>query len=78
MTAVDLPTAETTSHSDAHAYDPSVIEPKWREKWQDAAIYAVDDFAPGEKWFSLTMYPYPSGILHVGHWYAFAVPDAFA
>jgi leucyl-tRNA synthetase len=24
------------------------------------------------------MYPYPSGILHVGHWYAFAVPDAFA
>ncbi len=34
--------------------------------------------APGEKWFSLTMYPYPSGILHVGHWYAFAVPDVFA
>ena len=27
---------------------------------------------------SLTMYPYPSGMLHVGHWYAFAVPDVFA
>ena len=24
------------------------------------------------------MYPYPSGVLHIGHWYAFAVPDAFA
>ena len=33
---------------------------------------------PRPKWYSLTMYPYPSGILHVGHWYAFAVPDVFA
>ena len=24
------------------------------------------------------MYPYPSGVLHIGHWYAFAVPDVFA
>ena len=63
---------------DDHAYDPAVIEPRWRERWNEAAINRVDDDAPGEKWFSLTMYPYPSGILHVGHWYAFAVPDVFA
>ena len=37
-----------------------------------------DDDDPRPKWFSLTMYPYPSGILHVGHWYAFTVPDSFA
>ena len=41
-------------------------------------LYRVDDDAPGDKWYSLTMYPYPSGVLHIGHWYAFAVPDVFA
>ncbi len=69
---------DPTAFEDAHRYDPSVIEPTWRAAWESAAIYAVDDDAPGPKWFSLTMYPYPSGVLHVGHWYAFAVPDVFA
>ena len=63
---------------DRHRYDPSTIEPAWRQRWQDAAIYRVDDDDPRPKWYSLTMYPYPSGVLHVGHWYAFAIPDVFA
>lgn len=71
------PTANTI-HDDRHAWNPGEIEPKWRQRWADAAIYKVEDDAPGEKWFSLTMYPYPSGVLHVGHWYAFAVPDVYA
>ncbi len=65
-------------HHDEPRYDPDVTEAKWRQRWQDAAIYKVDDNDPRPKWYSLTMYPYPSGILHVGHWYAFAVPDVFA
>ena len=60
------------------SWDPSAIEPKWRERWKEAAIYRVDDDAPEPKWYSLTMYPYPSGTLHVGHWYAFVAPDIFA
>ncbi|HWV24604.1 MAG TPA: leucine--tRNA ligase [Thermomicrobiales bacterium] len=64
--------------SDAHRYDFSEIEPKWRRAWRDKAIYQVDDRSDKQKWFSLTMYPYPSGVLHVGHWYAFAIPDVFA
>ncbi len=63
---------------DAHRYDPAAIEPKWRARWQDAAIYKVDDNDLKPKWYSLTMYPYPSGVLHVGHWYAFSIPDVFA
>ncbi|HEX5991196.1 MAG TPA: leucine--tRNA ligase [Thermomicrobiales bacterium] len=59
-------------------YDPAVIEEKWRERWERDDLYWVDDDAPGEKWYSLTMYPYPSGVLHIGHWYAFAVPDVYA
>ncbi len=78
MSAIADQTESTRAYDDAHAYDPAVIEPRWRERWNEAAIYRVDDDAPGDKWFSLTMYPYPSGILHVGHWFAFAVPDVFA
>ncbi len=59
-------------------YDPSTIEPKWRQRWEADDLYRADDDAPEPKWYSLTMYPYPSGTLHVGHWYAFTVPDAFA
>ncbi|MBA2775923.1 MAG: leucine--tRNA ligase [Chloroflexia bacterium] len=78
MTSVSTPSPEVTVHDDAHKHDFARIESKWRERWQSAAIYQVDDDAPGPKWFSLTMYPYPSGLLHIGHWYAFAVPDVFA
>ena len=59
-------------------YDPAAIEPKWRDRWEADRLYEADDASPKPKWYSLTMYPYPSGTLHVGHWYAFAVPDVFA
>src|SRR3954469_12944739 len=59
-------------------YDPSLIEPKWRARWESDRLYKTSDDGEGEKWYSLTMYPYPSGTLHVGHWYAFAIPDVFA
>ncbi|MGI8643035.1 MAG: leucine--tRNA ligase [Thermomicrobiales bacterium] len=59
-------------------YDPSRIEPKWRDRWEADHLYQVQDDTDKPNWYSLTMYPYPSGVLHVGHWYAFAVPDVFA
>ncbi|MDQ3044784.1 MAG: class I tRNA ligase family protein, partial [Chloroflexota bacterium] len=59
-------------------YDATAIEEKWLARWEASDLYLVDDAAPGAKWFSLAMYPYPSGILHVGHWYAFVIPDVFA
>ncbi len=75
---IDAAPATPARAEDRHRYDPAAIEPKWRQHWQDAAIYRVDDDDPRPKWYSLTMYPYPSGVLHVGHWYAFAIPDVFA
>ncbi|MGC4191280.1 MAG: leucine--tRNA ligase [Thermomicrobiales bacterium] len=84
-TQIDTPIASESPTQDAgyrpgdeHRYDYAAIEPKWRAKWAETELYKVDDNDPAPKWFSLTMYPYPSGILHVGHWYAFAVPDVFA
>lgn len=61
------------------AYDHRKIEKKWQKKWASAKLYKTPDKAPGKKnYFLLTEFPYPSGNLHVGHWYAFAVPDILA
>ena len=60
-------------------YNPSIIEPKWQKKWKDSKIYNVDlDSKNKENYFSLTMFPYPSGDLHIGHWYAFTPADSYS
>ena len=60
-------------------YNPSELEPEWQKKWAESGLYKTDLHDTSKpKYYHLTMYPYPSGDLHVGHWYAFAVPDAFA
>jgi len=59
-------------------YNPQAIELKWQQRWEDEDLYRTRDDDPRPKFYFLTMYPYPSGDLHTGHWYAFAVPDAKA
>ena len=60
-------------------YNPSLIEPKWQKKWKDSKIYNVDlDSKDKKNYFSLTMFPYPSGDLHIGHWYAFTPADSYS
>lgn len=60
-------------------YDHKAIEQKWQTKWAEDGIYAVPDHVPGkENYYTLVEFSYPSGNLHVGHWYAFSVPDIFA
>jgi len=58
------------------AYDPKHIEKKWQAKWEEDGIYRVDaQDTTKTPYYSLVEFPYPSGNLHVGHWYAFSVPD---
>ncbi len=59
-------------------YNPSEIEPRWQEKWAADRIYEVVEDPGRPKWYALTMFPYTSGDLHIGHWYAMAPSDAHA
>ncbi|MDQ7843292.1 MAG: leucine--tRNA ligase [Armatimonadota bacterium] len=59
-------------------YDATAIEAKWQARWEADRLYHAPDFDPRPKWYFLTMYPYPSGDLHIGHWYAMAPSDAAA
>jgi leucyl-tRNA synthetase len=59
-------------------YIPQEIEPKWQKKWEDDGLYHADIDESRPKHYALTMLPYPSGDLHIGHWYAFTPSDARA
>src|SRR5690554_3147429 len=62
----------------AEKYVPQEIEPRWSAEWerQGANRSVVDPSRP--KHYALTMLPYPSGDLHIGHWYAMTPSDARA
>jgi leucyl-tRNA synthetase len=59
-------------------YNPQEIERKWQERWEADGLYRVSDDDPRPKWYALTMFPYTSGDLHIGHWYAMAPSDVYA
>lgn len=59
-------------------YNPKEIEPKWQERWAQDALYRFNPADDRPKWYFLTMFPYPSGALHIGHWFMYAPPDAKA
>ena len=55
-------------------YDPIKTEAKWRKVWQETDLYKTPS-EPKDKIYNLVMFPYPSGNLHIGHWYNFAPAD---
>jgi leucyl-tRNA synthetase len=60
-------------------YVPTAIEPKWQARWAELRLDdtdLADESRP--RYYLLTMYPYPSGALHIGHWYIVTPTDAIA
>ncbi|WP_119070423.1 leucine--tRNA ligase [Rubrobacter indicoceani] len=69
---------DTHARTDTKTYSPTDIERRWREKWEASDLYRTEEDAGKPKHYALTMLPYPSGDLHVGHWYAMTPSDTHA
>jgi leucyl-tRNA synthetase len=58
-------------------FQPAEFERKWQEWWTEQGIYFARDDDSREKYYNLVMFPYPSGDLHIGHWYNYTGADIY-
>ena len=71
--------SESTSETKKDiSFNPREMETRWQQKWEADKLYraVIDESKP--KHYALTMLPYPSGDLHIGHWFSMTPPDARA
>src|SRR5680860_1064152 len=60
-------------------YDFKEIEERWSQKWISDKAWRVPRLPdPATKRYALTMFPYPSGVMHMGHVEVFSIHDAIA
>ena len=59
-------------------YNPQAIEPKWQNTWLETGADNTSEESDRPKFFALSMFPYPSGNLHMGHVRNYSITDVIA
>ena len=62
----------------ATGYNPVTFERRWQDQWAADELYLTNNDDDRPKWYFLDMFPYTSGDLHIGHWYAYGPADVMA
>ncbi len=70
------PSPTSAGQEPKDAYDPTSVERKWQQRWQERGAHAVDLAGGARPFYQLMMFPYPSAEgLHVGNLFAFTGTD---